>query len=116
LNRLAYPAAQHHDVMSGWMSNASRLCPGYLWGDRDFPGRHKFHSAPAVDAACFAQDHNQLPMSQTLDPAVVAVLDLLILAYDHAYRYFEYNGMSIGILKHPFVNKSFSPSSNERLP
>lgn len=98
LHRLASQEIQHHDVMSGWMSIATRLCPGALWGDRDFPVRHVFRSALAVDTACFAQDHTHLLMSQALDPTVAAVLDLLTLAFGHAYRYFVYNDMLIGIL------------------
>jgi hypothetical protein len=99
LNRLVYLMMPHHDVMSGSMSN------GYLWGDRDFLGRHKFHSAPAVDAACFVPDHNQLLMSRTLDRAVTLVLDLSISAYDHVCRCFEYNDMFDGILNRQCINK-----------
>jgi hypothetical protein len=86
--------------MSGWTSIATRLCPGGLRGDRGFPVRHMSRSAPAVSSACFAQDRNQLLMSQALVPAVAAVLDLLTWACGHVYRYFVYNDMLIGTLNH----------------
>lgn len=98
LTRLVCQEIQHRDAMSGSMNNATRLCHGGWWGDQDFPARQMSRSALAVDAVCFAQHHNQLLKSRALGPAVVAALDSLTLAYDHAYRYFVYSDTLIGIL------------------